>query len=187
MLELGSGAGFLNDYFPNLIKSDVIYLPFVDIILKGQKLPFVSGSLRGIFMSNVLHPIPFPRDFFGEAARSICPRGVISMIEPWVSTWSKIIYTHLHREPFQVDTRAWEFPSTGPLSGANGALPWIIFKRDKDLFVNEFPELKIDSITPFMPFRYLISGGVSMRPIMPGWSHNLWVWLESRLSQRMDS
>src|SRR4030042_2618837 len=103
-----------------------------------QKIPFVSGSLRGIFMSNVLHPIPFPRDFFGEAARCICPGGVINMIEPWVSTWSKIIYTHLHREPFQVDTRAWEFPSTGPLSGANGALPWIIFKRDKDLFVNEF-------------------------------------------------
>lgn len=187
ILELGSGAGFLSDYVPNLITSDVVYLPFVDIILKGQKLPFISGSLRGIFISNVLHHIPYPRDFYLDAARCIYPGGVISMIEPWVSTWSKIIYTHLHQEPFQPDSRAWEFPSTGPLSGANGALPWILFKRDKDVFEKEFPEWKIHSIIPFMPFRYLISGGVSLRPLMPKWSYNAWVWLESQLSPWMDS
>ena len=187
VLELGSGAGFLADYVPDLITSEVFYLPFVDIILEGQKLPFVSASLRGILMTNVLHHIPYPRELFLEAARCVRPGGVISMIEPWVSEWSRIIYTRLHQEPFQPDSQEWEFPANGPLSGANDALPWILFKRDRQLFRQEFSEWDVESIIPFMPFRYLVSGGVSMRPIMPGWSHDVWEWLESRFSPWMDS
>jgi len=186
VLELGSGAGFLADHVPDIITSEVFYLPFVNIILEGQKLPFVSSSLRGILMSNVLHHIPDPRGFFHEAARCVRPGGVISMIEPWVSGWSRIIYTRLHHEPFQPDSLEWEFPAIGPLSGANGALPWILFKRDLQLFKQEFPEWNVNSIIPFMPFRYLISGGVSMQPILPGWSHFFWKWLESGLSPWMD-
>jgi SAM-dependent methyltransferase len=182
VLELGSGAGFLADHVPGLITSEIFYLPFVNIILEGQQLPFVSASLRGILMSNVLHHIPCPRDFFHEASRCIRPGGVISMIEPWVSRWSRNIYSRLHHEPFHPDAVEWEFPTSGPLSGANGALPWILFKRDLALFNQEFPEWEVASITPFMPFRYLISGGVSMRPIIPGWSHNFWALLESCFS-----
>jgi hypothetical protein len=56
------------------------------------------------------------------------------MIEPWVSTLSRPIYTRLHHEPFNPDAKDWSFPDTGPLSGANGALPWIIFQRDRHHF-----------------------------------------------------
>jgi hypothetical protein len=52
------------------------------------------------------------------------------------------------------------------LSGANGALPWIIFERDRRRFEQEF-SMRIDRIQPIMPFRYLFSGGVSMRQLMP--------------------
>ena len=187
LLELGSGAGFLSDYISGLITSDVIYLPFVDLILKGQILPFATGSLSGILMTNVLHHIPCPKEFFLEAARCIYPGGMLGMIEPWVSRWSEFIYTHFHQEPFQPHATQWEFPSEGPLSCANGALPWIIFKRDQELFLKELPDWKIDKIVPFMPLRYLVSGGVSLRPLMPGWSHNIWMWLESCLSPWMDS
>ena len=96
------------------------------------------------------------------------------MIEPWVTPWSRVIYTRLHHEPFEPETKDWEFPSTGPLSGANGALPWIVFERDRARFEQEFPQWSIELIAPLMPFRYLVSGGVSLRSLMPGWTTGFW-------------
>ena len=103
------------------------------------------------------------------------------MIEPWVSTWSRLIYTRLHHEPFDPDAKDWTFPDTGPLSGANGALPWIIFQRDQRQFESGFPELAIRELRPLMPFRYLVSGGVSMRQLMPAATFGLWRQIESCL------
>src|SRR5262249_39668042 len=104
-------------------------------------------------------------------ARCVRPGGVVSMIEPWVTPWSRLIYTRLHHEPFRPDATEWEFPATGPLSGANGAMPWIIFERDRAEFEREFPQWRMAAIRPHTPLCYLLSGGVSMRSLMPGWAH----------------
>ena len=108
------------------------------------------------------------------------------MVEPWVTTWSKFIYTKLHHEPFRPDATEWEFPATGPLSGANGALPWILFSRDRAQFELEFPGWKIEQVKPIMPFRYLLSGGVSLRSLTPVVSFSLWKGIEKSLDQFRD-
>ena len=77
----------------------------------------------------------------------------------------------------------WTFPESGPLSGANVALPWIVFERDRVTFESEFPGLHIQQISPTMPFRYLVSGGVSMRQLMPEMSFGLWRAIESSLER----
>jgi len=110
---------------------------------------------------------------------------VIIMLEPWVTAWSRIIYGRLHPEPFLPEESSWEFPPSGPLSGANGALPWMIFERDRDKFQREFPRLKIRGIFLAMPFRYLLSGGVSMVSLSPGWTFGIWRLLESLLQPWM--
>jgi hypothetical protein len=46
---------------------------------------------------------------------------------------------------------------------------------------------QIRTIKPMMPFRYLASGGVSMRSLMPGWTFNLWRGIETALLPFMDS
>ena len=92
------------------------------------------------------------------------------MIEPWRTPWSEWVYTHLHPEPFLPDA-SWEIPDAGPLSGANGALPWIVFQRDRTRFEAEHSEWRINTIEPMMPISYLLSGGVSMRTLMPGWMY----------------
>jgi hypothetical protein len=95
------------------------------------------------------------------------------MIEPWVNSWSCFVYQNLHHERFDPTEQAWEFESSGPLSGANGALPWMIFERDQTTFEEEFPTLKVEVVLPIMPFCYLLSGGLSMRGLLPGFTYGL--------------
>jgi hypothetical protein len=107
------------------------------------------------------------------------------MIEPWATSWSRPIYRHCHPEPFLPDAPTWDFPSSGPLSGANVALPWIVFARDRDCFEAEHPEWRIASIEPCMPFSYLLSGGLSPVSIAPGWAFDPWQRVESLLAPWM--
>lgn len=106
------------------------------------------------------YSLPKLLDVFGREGR-------IVMVEPWRTAWSEWVYTHLHSEPF-LPHGTWEIPSSGPLLGANGALPWIVFERDRLLFAEQFPQWRIADIMPLMPIAYLLSGGVSMRSLMPG-------------------
>lgn len=184
-LELGSGGGFLQEYVLSTITSDLVLLPWINVVLDGRSLPFADNVLGAIVMVNVLHHIPNPKHLLSEAGRCIKPGGVVLMVEPWVSVWSRYVYTNFHHEPFDPNMNAWNFPSKGRLSGANGALAWIIFERDREKFNNKFPEWTIEEIKPIMPFRYLLSGGVSTNVSMPAWSYDFWKWIESSLDRRM--
>ena len=185
VLELGSGPGFLGDYIPGLITSDILCCPWVRIVLDGARLPFANGALRGIVMTDVLHHLSQPRLFFAEAARCVRPGGAVTMIEPWVTGWSRMIYARMHHEPFRPQAAEWESPSSTPLSGANSALAWILFERDRVQFSRTFPQWRIQQVSPMMPFRYVLSGGVSMRSLMPWWSFTVWRILEGALSPWM--
>ena len=168
VLELGTGAGSLKDYIPGLITSEIVKLPDVDVILDGMKLPFSRASLKAIVMIDVLHHLPDVAAFFSDAVKRIKTGGVIIMIEPWSTPWSRFVYRHLHHEPFDPYVRDWKLPKGGPLSQANSALPWIIFERDRDRFEYEMPRLYVQEINLDFPLCYLLSGGVSFRSMVPG-------------------
>uniref|UniRef100_UPI0040567759 class I SAM-dependent methyltransferase n=1 Tax=Candidatus Electronema sp. TaxID=2698783 RepID=UPI0040567759 len=181
VVEFGSGAGFMKDCIPEVLTTEVQEgLEGIDIVLtQGGPLPFPDASVKALVMTDVLHHINEPRRFFAEATRVVRPNGgVLLMIEPWVTPWSRFIYTHLHSEPFQPESPNWEFPGQGPLSGANGALPWILFQRDRPQFEQEFPQWTITHVQPLMPLAYLLSGGLSLRSFAPAWLYGLCRWLE---------
>lgn len=180
IVELGSGPGFLREYVPDLITSDVSTVEGIDQIIDGRQLPFADSSLRAIVMTDALHHLPRVERFFSEAQRTLRRGGRIVAIEPWYTPWSGLIYRTFHHEPFITDATEWAFPELGPLSGANGALPWIVTVRDHSRFEALYPSLRITEIVPFMPFRYLVSGGVSRRSLQPGWMHRAWAALENR-------
>ena len=182
VLELGSGGGFLSDYVSGLITSEVFECRGVQAVLDGRQLPFPTASLKAIVMVDVLHHIAETKPFLAEAKRCLRSGGTLLMVEPWSSTWSRFIYTYLHHEAFDPTSEHWSFPSTGRLSEANGALPWIVFKRDRAIFEREFPSLEIREVRPIMPFRYLVSGGVSRRQLMPKAIFGLWRKLDDWLS-----
>jgi SAM-dependent methyltransferase len=186
-LELGSGAGFISDQLSDAITSDIFKVDGIEIVLDAQNLPFKRNSLKAILMTNVLHHIPHPGKLFDQAARCLVQGGAIVMIEPWLTGWSRFVYANLHHEPLDDKVDEWKIDSNGPLSSANSALPWVIFNRDYDKFQKEFPQFRTAQITPIMPFRYLVSGGISLRNLMPEASFRLWRGFENMLKPWMDN
>lgn len=178
ILELGSGGGFLKEMLPEVITSDVLELPECDLQCYAEDLPFGDHDLKAIFMLDVLHHIPESRKFFHESSRTLKPGGIIYMIEPANTFFSRIIYKNFHHEVFDERVKEWNFKSIGPLTSSNQALPWIIFSRDREIFEKEFPDLKIQKIYLHTPFRYLLSGGLSYNIPIPGWSFKFFTNIE---------
>lgn len=165
-VELGSGGGFIKEINPEVITSDVLALKNVDLCFSGESMPFEDQSVHIFFMIDVMHHIKNPRRVLSEMNRCLTKGGRIIMIEPANTLWGRFIFQNFHHEPF--DPKAgWKIEGDGPMSDANGALPWIIFSRDRKQFETEYPSLKIITFKCHTPFRYLISGGVSMKQLLP--------------------
>jgi len=170
LIELGSGGGFLKELEPRVICTDLLELPDNDMTISALDMPFEDRSVGGIFMIDTLHHIPDMHRFMEEVSRVLASDGKMIMIEPANSLWGRFIYKHFHHEPFDPQG-GWTIPSSGPLSGANGALPWIVFERDHELFRQKYPRLKVQTIRYQNPLLYLISGGVSYRQLLPGFTY----------------
>lgn len=178
VLELGSLGGFMDEVIPDLVTSDIVWAPGVDIAADGRCLPFKDSALRAIVMTNVFHHIPDVASFLDEAQRCLRGGGRIVMIEPWNTPMSRFLHRHFHHETLDPDTEQWRFPSSGPLSDANAALAWIVTQRDRERMRESWPQLEVKETRPFMPFRYALSGGVTFRSFQPGWTFGLWKALE---------
>lgn len=166
-LEVGAGGGFLDELIPGLLTIDL--RPGAKVSLQGSALdlPLGAESTGAIFMLNVLHHLPDPARFFEEASRVLEPGGRVVLTEPFVSPLSRLLFQNLHHEPFDPEQTGWEAPVGGALEGANGAVPWMLFVRDRAEFEERFPELLIHRVEPHTIALYLLSGGVSMRSLAP--------------------
>jgi SAM-dependent methyltransferase len=181
LVELGSGGGFIKMIIPNVITSDVLAGVDVDKVFSATDMPFEKASVDAFFMFDVLHHINDPMKFFAEAERCLRPGGRIVMIEPANTAWARFVYTNFHHEGFD-PKGGWLLSKTGPLSQANGAIPWIIFVRDRAAFEREFPRLRVVSLRNHTPMRYLISGGLTLRQLLPGFMYQPVMALEWLLS-----
>jgi SAM-dependent methyltransferase len=169
-IELGSGAGFLKLIAPQVVTSDVLPYSGVDRVFSALDMPMQANSVSAFLMIDVLHHIKDSRRFFQEMQRCLKLGGKIVMIEPANTLWSRFIYTNFHHEPFE-PRGGWGFEDGGPLSGANMAIPWIVFDRDRSQFMQEFSNLRVCSIRIHTPLTYLLSGGLSLRQLLPSWSY----------------
>ena len=183
IVEIGSGGGFIKDIYPDVITSDIMPLKVCDMTFAAEQMPFQNESIGAIVMVNVFHHIPDCKEFLNEAMRVLPPNGKIIMVEPYNCIWSRFINNTFHHEPFDV-TANWEFESNGPLSSSNQALPFIVFERDYEKFAKLFPKLKIKEINCHSPISYLLSGGVSMKSLVPNLLFNLIHTFEKIISSR---
>jgi SAM-dependent methyltransferase len=173
IVEIGSGPGFLAEAIPDVVTSDIAFDRSHRMQLDGTRLPFPDGSLGAVVMVNVLHHLPSVELFSREAYRCLRPGGVVAMVEPWVTAWSRLVYGLLHHEPFDTSTKVW---GAGP--EGNNALPWVVLRRDRAAFSRQCPGLRLASVHPFMPFVFLLSGGTTYRNLAPSCSYGLWRGIE---------
>lgn len=181
LVELGSGGGFIKDIIPNVVTSDIMELPNVDICFSGLEMPFEDNKIDAFFMIDVLHHVHDSLKFIRELNRCLKNGGKVIMIEPANTLWSRFIYENFHHEPFDPYGH-WGVEPSGPLSSANGAIPWIIFYRDILQFKAEFPHLMVRRLKTHTPFRYLVSGGLSMYQLLPSFTYNIVRGVENLLS-----
>ena len=176
-LEIGSGAGFLKDFLPGVITSDVVAGAGIDRVEDACRMSFADHSLKAVYANGVLHHIGDPACCLAEIQRVLAPGGVFVCNEPSSTALGYFMNKHFHHEPTDKNVAGWGFKAeefgSGRLTGANVALPSLIFRRDAKVFHEKFPCLKIESIKYHDFLRYALSGGLSFRPFVPSFLY--WV------------
>lgn len=170
-LELGSGAGFFRDLRPGLITSDVRKSSRIDRVIDATAMNLPDDSVRCIYAINVFHHLPSPDAFFCECMRVLRDGGGVLLVEPHNGLFSAWLHKRLHTtEFFDPDMPGWEAPIASAMSGANQALAHIVFERDREIFRERYGamlELVDHDVYMLNGLRYLLSGGVNFRQLVP--------------------
>jgi len=175
IVDIGSGPGFLKEYAPEIISTDVEPLPWIDRVVDGCVLPFDNGSVGNLVMMDVFHHLGRPLDFLREAGRVLTTGGRVVMIEPWTSPLGRFVYAYLCHEG--IDTHA---DPKNPFGGdknaldGNAALPQLVFGKGTGRVAEpiRFGHLRLQSAQPLSAFAYLLTGGFKPicllpRPLLP--------------------
>ncbi len=165
VLELGSGANYVKRLDPSVVTSDVV--PGSDLVVDARALPFEAATLRAIFLTHVFHHIPEAEAFLREADRTLVPGGVIALIDVAHTPFARLIFGKFHPEAYEGSATEWKLRPGGAYGGANQAMSWIVFVRDKARFERRFPSLRVECVELLPWFGYLISGGLTRRNLIP--------------------
>ena len=76
---------------------------------------------------DVLHHLPDPAAFFCEAARVLAEGGRLSLVEPWITPLSWVVYRFFHQENCRLSVDPWQpFPAGKDSFDGDAAVPWRI-------------------------------------------------------------
>lgn len=168
-LEVGAGATIFKQFHPHIISSDIKRASHLDVVVDALNIPFAAGSLRAIYGINCFHHFPDPDRFFTELERVIVPGGGCILIEPYHGPVAAAFYKRLFAtEHFDPAQEGWTSATNNVMVGANQALSYIVFKRDRTRFEARHPQLEIVLQKPIRSFaRYILSGGLNFRQLLP--------------------
>jgi SAM-dependent methyltransferase len=180
ILELGSGGSYLKDLEPSIITSDVA-ANVADRVIDARDLPFAGNSVRALLLTHVFHHIPDVDVFLREAERVLVQDGVISMIEVAHTPFARFFFKNFHHEPYRDDCRDWAFAQNDSMMDSNQALSWMVFVRDRLEFEKRHPGWKIETLALMPWFTYFVSGGVTIRDLVPNFLNGMLVSVEHLL------
>ena len=168
-IELGAGAYPIKETYSEVISTDIVDGDNIDQVIDAMNMDLKPNSVRVFFGQNVFHHFSDPKKFFTEIDRVLETGGGAILLEPYYGLISSLIYPHISAtEAFDKKQLDWKGNHTGPMKGANQALSYIVFKRDKDKFLNDFPNLEIKyHKTTNNYMRYLLSGGLNFKQLIP--------------------
>jgi SAM-dependent methyltransferase len=134
-------------------------------------MPFESGSIRTLYGLSFFHHLSDPERFFHEAVRVLNPGGGCVLLDPYYGPVAARFYKRLHAfETYDESAPDWSCAGRAGMAmqDANQALSYIVFTRDRERFGRLFPDLEIVYQQPVPNYlRYLFSGGLNYRPLLP--------------------
>lgn len=183
-VEIGAGVAPIRDSYRDVLATDIIPGPGLDSVLDAENMHFPDGSVRVLFGQNCFHHFPHPTRFFEEVERVVEPGGGVILLEPFHGPFATFLFRRMFRtEGYDKNYSSWETPATGPMNGANQALSYIVFERDRAEFERSFPRLRIvHQETCGNYLKYIFSGGLNFRQLWPNWATPLLSLIQTLLS-----
>ena len=170
IIEIGSGSSLFKHYYPEIISTDIKKHEYNDMTLDAQDMQNVEdGSVDAFMAINCFHHFPAPDKFFEQIIQKLKCGGTCVIIEPYYGFLSKFLYSRMFEtESFDKKQQNWDYIVKGPMSGANQALSYIVFERDRDILLEKYPEIEIVHKRIFNNYlRYLFSGGLNFIQLVP--------------------
>lgn len=172
LLDVGGGSAHIKTVRTDVVSTDILPFPGIDVAADAHRLPFPGGHFGGIVMLDVLHHLERPVEFLREAARILRPGGILAMIEPGMSTVAYPFYRHLHQEPADMSADAFQAPqpdATRDPFDSNQAIPTLLFANEEGRFRLQrvVPELVLRKVEWLSLFVFPLSGGFKSWCLMP--------------------
>jgi SAM-dependent methyltransferase len=168
-IEIGAGVYPIRESDPGVLATDLVAGPGIDHSLDAQNMDMADNSVRVVFGQHCFHHLPEPERFLGELRRVLVPGGGAILVEPYWGPAASVMYKRLFaNETFDKHAVAWETPPQGAMTGANQALSYIVFERDRKRYDASYPDLPIVHhrvLTNHL--RYLLSGGLNFKQLVP--------------------
>jgi SAM-dependent methyltransferase len=172
VLDIGGGTAHIKDVRPDIVSTDILLFPGIDVVADAHRLPFPDESFMGVVMLDVLHHLERPIEFLEEASRVLKPGGRLAMIEPAMTPLARRFYDYFHAEPVDMDADPFADvainPDRDPFD-ANQAIPTLLFATSAACRRVEevIPSLRVRSVDWLSLFAYPMSGGFQSWSLMP--------------------
>ncbi len=167
-VELGAGVIPMSKLDSRIRSTDIVPTEHLNGVLDATNLDIEDSTVSGFFLQNTFHHIPDPKAFFEETYRVLIPGGRIVILDPYFNGLSRSLYPKLFKtEGFDMKGD-WNGADTHAMIGANQALSYIVFVRDRQYFETNFPNLRIVQELPVsFGLRYILTGGLNFRKLAP--------------------
>jgi SAM-dependent methyltransferase len=172
ILDIGSGTAHIKELRADVISTDILAFPGIDVVADAHRLPFSAGYFSGIVMLDVLHHLERPIDFLKEAARLLRPGGRLAMIEPAMTMVARRFYRHCHEEPVEMHVDPFApvaINANRDPFDANQAIPTLLFATEtaRARVEASISSLRVQRVDWFSLFAYPMSGGFKNWSLMP--------------------
>jgi SAM-dependent methyltransferase len=172
ILDIGGGTAHIKDFSSDIISTDILWFPGIDVVADAHRLPFPDGFFSGVVMLDVLHHLERPIEFLREASRVLKPGGRLAMIEPAMTTVARQFYRRFHEEPVDMDADPFAAVTVNPDRDpfdANQAIPTLLFATPaaRGRVEQVLPSFRVRSVTWLGLFAYPLSGGFQTWSLMP--------------------
>ncbi len=186
-VEIGGGPGTFKTFLPDVISSDIVSTPWLDLAADAGQLPFADASVGNLVLVDVFHHLPYPQRFLSECQRILTVGGRIVILDVYLSAASWPVFRFLHPEPASLSIRPLDhdtdqalFDPSSPWNSDQGVARAVFYKQSH-LLARQFPQLRMVHRERLSTLLWPLSGGFGMKERIPARLNPLLRWLDRRL------